>query len=133
MENGECKWERRKKFFPHLYFCPSVEEDFGVLESFYLNQIMRKLKELENYCVKYAGVKFNPTQLTKTTTESKVTMKKYKDEHTFMDEEGAMHIVSWHMRFTGIPGRIFFVPEYKQGGILVCYIGKKLPNVTYPT
>ncbi len=59
-------WERRKKLFPHLYFCPSVEEDFGVLESFYLNQIMRKLKELENYCVKYTGVQFYTVQLTKT-------------------------------------------------------------------
>ncbi|MFR3320511.1 MAG: hypothetical protein ACLTSZ_04235 [Lachnospiraceae bacterium] len=38
-------------------------------------------------------------------------------------------MASWHMRFTGIPGRIFFVPGYEPERMLVCYIGKKLKNV----
>lgn len=46
---------------------------------------------------------------------------------------GVEYLASWHMRFTVIPGRIFFIPQYKDDKILVCYIGKKLKNVSYPT
>lgn len=47
--------------------------------------------------------------------------------------ESVEYLASWHMRFTVIPGRIFFIPQYKDDKILVCYIGKKLKNVSYPT
>ena len=58
-------------------------------------------------------------------------MQKYEKEHTFCDENGRAFLVSWHMRFTGIPGRIFFVPNYELNKILVCYIGKKLKTLKY--
>lgn len=124
-------WRRREEFFPHLEFCPSVKDNLDLLEMFYLSQVVRKLAELESYCVKHTGERFEPSYLTKVTPESKATMEKYKDKHIFMDISGVKHIASWHLRFTGIPGRIFFIPEYKQDCILVCYIGKKLPNVKY--
>ena len=54
-------------------------------------------------------------------------------ESFFRDENGVEYEASWHMRFTGISGRIFFVPDYTDTEMLVCYIGKKLPNATYPT
>ena len=57
----------------------------------------------------------------------------YRKEHTFTDERGVEYLANWHMRFTGIPGRIFFIPQYEDDKILVCYIGKKLKNVSYPT
>ncbi len=124
-------WKRRKEFFPHLDFCPSIKDNLDLLEMFYLPQIVRKLAELEDYCVKHIGEKFEPSYLTKATPESKTTMEKYKDKHTFTDSNGTVHVASWHLRFTGIPGRIFFIPEYKRDCILVCYIGKKLPNAKY--
>ena len=124
-----CK--RRKEFFPHLEFCPSVKGDLKLLEMFYLAQIVRKLAELESYCVKHIGGKFEPSCLTKVTPESRATMEKYKNKHTFTDDNGVEHVASWHLRFTGIPGRIFFIPEYKKDCMLVCYIGRKLPNVKY--
>lgn len=126
-------WRRREEFFPHLDFCPSVKDNLDLLEMFYLSQVVRKLAELENYCVKHTGERFEPSYFTKVTPESKTTMEKYKDKHTFVDGNGTEHIASWHLRFTGIPGRIFFIPEYKSSCILVCYIGKKLPNVKFHT
>lgn len=126
-------WRRRKDFFPHLSFCPSVENNLNILENFYLNQIVKKLIELENYCNNYVDKRFDASLLTKTTIESRSTIDKYNMEHTFIDETGASHVASWHMRFTGIPGRIFFIPEYSENSMLICYIGKKLKNVTYPT
>ncbi len=126
-------WARKEQLFPHLCFCPSVEYDLKRLETFYLPQIIRKLRELDNYCRENTDVIFQPGSLTKTTTESDSTMKKYKKEHTFLDEDGTEYTATWHMRFTGIPGRIFFVPQYRSDCMLICYIGKKLPNVSYPT
>lgn len=126
-------WEKKERYFPHLKFCPSVEKNFKLMETFYIDQVVRKLLELENYCAEYKNGPFDAGKLSKTTQESEVTLRQYRKEHTFLDENGNPYLASWHMRFTGIPGRIFFVPDYKDGYILICYIGSKLPNVNYPT
>lgn len=127
-------WRRKDEIFPHLSFCPSVEDNLDRLEKFYMDQVIKKLLELEQYCMKYGNGRFDASLLTKTTLESRSTLEKYETEHTFSDNRGEKYVASWHMRFTGIPGRIFFVPEYGgKNGILICYIGKKLPNVTYPS
>lgn len=126
-------WKRRSELFPHLKFCPSVQGDLDKLERFYLHQVIKKLLELENYCKNDSGGEFRPDILTKTTMESESTLRQYKRQHTFADENGIEYLASWHMRFTGIPGRIFFIPDYEKNSMLICYIGKKLPNVTYPT
>lgn len=124
-------WKKKETLFPHLHFCPSVETDLGKLENFYLGQIIRKLEELEQHCVTSGTVRVDTTMLSKTTVESQVTLEKYEKEHTFRDENGKAYLASWHMRFTGIPGRIFFVPGYSENCMLVCYIGKKLRNVSF--
>lgn len=131
VQSYEELWRMREKLFPHLVFCPSVEKNLSNLEFFYINQVVKKLTELEQYCADNLNKPFDKDLLTKTTPETEATLQKYKKEHTFWDEERCAHLASWHMRFTGIPGRIFFVPEYKDGKVLVCYIGEKLPNVTY--
>lgn len=124
-------WERRTNFFPHLVFCPSVKKDMDKLETSYLHQIIRKLQEIDCYVEKYGTKEFRPELLTKTTLESERTLEQYQKEHTFRDEIGREYLVSWHMRYTGMSGRIFFVPTYAENKMLICYIGKKLPNVTY--
>lgn len=126
-------WNRREELFPFLDFCPSVEKDMNGLQRNYLGQVYRKLSELNEYCKNYGGELFDKDLLTKTTPESEKTMQQYEKEHTFTDCKGITHVVTWHMRFTGIPGRIFFELPDKDGRILVCYIGKKLPNAEYPT
>ena len=123
-------WEKREKLFPHLEFCPSVEKNLKELQISYINQVMIKLTELNRYSQKYSGEKFRPELLTKITLESERTLKEYAKEHTFYDIDKKSYLAKWHMRFTGIPGRIFFVPNYSKETILICYIGKKLPNPT---
>lgn len=126
-------WEKRGELFPHLSFCPSVEGKLKNLQVSYLNQVTKKLVELEDYCVQFPKLAFDPSKLTKTTTESGATLEKFEKEHTFKDEDGKEYLASWHMRFTGIPGRIFFIPNYNddKDKILICYIGEKLRNVSY--
>lgn len=133
VKSYEQLWDQREELFPHLCFCPSVEENLSSLQISCLDGIEGKLLELERYCTNFGDKIFDPSKLTKTTGESLVTLDKYKKEHTFIDELGVEYLASWHMRFTVIPGRIFFIPQYKDDKILVCYIGKKLKNVSYPT
>lgn len=125
-------WERRETLFPMLSFCPSVKNDLSKLEKSYIHQVYRKIMELEMYCEKNQGEPFRKELLSKTTPETPGTLKKYKKEHTFSDKDGKEYLASWHMRFTGIPGRIFFVPDYEQNRMLVCYIGEKLKTVLNP-
>lgn len=125
-------WEKREKIFPMLSFCPSVKNDLQNLQKSYIHQVYRKLLELELYCEKNQGMHFQKELLSKTTPENEETLKKYKMEHTFSDENGKKYLASWHMRFTGIPGRIFFIPDYRPNKMLVCYIGKKLKTVLNP-
>ena len=126
-------WEKRGEYFPHLSFCPSVEKKLRNLQMFYIDQVIRKLSELELYCEKQYKGPFDAGKLSKTTQETEATLKRYRKEHTFSDEKGKQHLASWHMRFTGIPGRIFFIPDYEKDRMLVCHIGEKLPTVNYPT
>ena len=133
VKSYEDLWKQKEELFPHLCFCPSVKDNLNKLEIFYLGQIVKKLFELEDYCVNLGHENFNPSRLTKTTPESTTTLAQYEKEHTFTDEKGVKYLANWHMRFTGIPGRIFFIPQYEKEKFLICYIGKKLKNVSYPT
>ena len=126
-------WDKKDDLFPHLCFCPSVEADLQKLENYYLSQIVQKLEQLEQHCAITGTEKIDTSVLSKTTVESQATLDKYTADHTFRDEKGKLYVASWHMRFTGIPGRIFFVPGYEPERMLVCYIGKKLKNVSFPT
>lgn len=128
----EDLWKRRSELFPMLSFCPSVEDDLKQLETSYIHQVQKKLMELELYCERNLGKPFRRELLSKTSPESEETLKKYEKEHTFIDADGKKYLASWHMRFTGIPGRIFFVPDYSQDSMLVCYIGKKLKTILNP-
>ena len=131
--NYEELWAKKDDLFPHLCFCPSVEMDLQKLENYYLSQIVQKLEQLEQHCAITGTEKIDTSVLSKTTVESQATLDKYTADHTFRDEKGKSYVASWHMRFTGIPGRIFFVPGYEPERMLVCYIGKKLKNVSFPT
>lgn len=124
-------WQRREKMFPHLEFCPSVKKNLQELECTYITQVVKKLYELERYCENNEGKPFDKDALSKTTLESEATLQKYRTQHTFYNEDKVPYLASWHMRFTGIPGRIFFIPDYKEKKMLICYIGEKLKNVTY--
>lgn len=126
-------WTNREICFPNLIFCPSVEDNLKELEKSYYRQVLKKLIELENYFSKRNG-SFNKNEILNVSPESESTLKEYKEEHEFFAPDGKKATASWHTRFTGLAGRIFFDPYFfKDNKCLICYIGKKLPNTSYPT
>lgn len=132
-ENYEEMWEQRERWFPNLVFSPSVEKDLKKLEISYIYQIWKKLRELDNYVRFHGGKRFDANLLNYATPETDKTLQMYAKEHTFYDEKGMAYLMSWHLRFTGIAGRIFFLPQYQGNKILIGYIGKKLKNASYTT
>ena len=87
-------WEKRSKLFPYLEFCPSIEKEIVSLETFYINQVLCKLKELNEYSREYSGQRFRPELLTKTTPETNETLKKYAQQHTFYDQDNKSHLAT---------------------------------------
>lgn len=126
-------WNKKEIMFPHLKFCPSIEKKLYMLDKQPIKQILSKLKSLDEYAQNLETNPFGFADHNKITPESPVTLDKFRKEHTFRDENGDYYLASWHMRFTGMAGRIYFVPDEKHRTILICHIGKKLPNVSYAT
>lgn len=124
-------WEKRDSLFPNLSFSPSVKNNLERLDNSHKKQILIRLYDINNGCIKGGGRGFQREDILNATPESEATLNQYQDEHTFKDDSGISYIASWHIRFTGIAGRIFFVPNYSADKFLICYIGKKLPNVTF--
>ena len=120
-------WTLRKILFPNLCFCESVKDDFDCLEKSYLTQVIKKLTELEDMAAT-KPFQFNPRRLCNPSPESTETLKQYKQEHTFQYDDEPV-IASWHIRFTGYPGRIYFKPL--QDSILICHVGSHLPTVRF--
>ena len=128
----EDLWEKREKLFTNLIFIPSVKDNLMKLEISYSKQIILRLKELDDYIKLEKGHGFNYSLIRNATPESKATLEKYgKIDHTFLDANGKKYLANWHVRFTGIPGRIFFEVDIKNGKIVILYIGSKLKNVKY--
>lgn len=132
-DNYEEMWKQREKWFPNLIFSPSVEKNLRNLEMSYIHQIWKKLKELDDYVRLHGEERFDASLLNHATPETDKTLQMYEEEHTFYGEKGNAYLMGWHLRFTGIQGRIFFSPKYQENKILVGYIGKKLKNASYPT
>lgn len=133
VESYEQMWNQKEIWFPNLEFCPSVKKNLKGLEVGYIQQVWKRLSELNEYARLHGSERFDATLLKHVSPESDSTLKMYEKEHTFCDEREDRYLFSWHSRFTGVEGRVFFYPRYRENKILIGYIGKKLKNVSYPT
>ena len=120
-------WNMRQLVYPNLRFCDNIKNDFKQLEKSYINQVIKQLEELNDFA-ELKPLKFDPSALYNASPESESTLQQYKKEHTFK-YEGKSLLVSWHIRFTGYPGRIYFYPL--TDAILICHVGRHLPTVRF--
>ena len=136
VRDGVDLWNRRHELFPSLIFCESVGKQILQLRSGnpMLQSTRKRLFELENYCKSWHEGSFNPDSLpTKTSPESQSTLQQYGIERTFLCPDGHERIFSWHVRLTPGAWRIHFDPEAETKKIIIGYIGRHLPTVSYPT
>jgi hypothetical protein len=135
IHGGHDLWLRRGELFPALVFCASVEQQLVEIASGHplIRQIYRCLSELDRY-FRSSGNTFDPSQIPmQITPESSATLEKYEAEHSFICPDGIRRVFSWHGRLTPGAWRIFFLPEPELRRATIGYIGKKLPNIKYPT
>jgi hypothetical protein len=136
VKNGQDLWNNRVELFPNLQFCESVREQIWELlhGDLKLQPIMKRLSELENYCLNWHEGPFDTERIvSKVSPESEVTLYKYRSQHTFRCPDGKERIFSWHVRLTPGAWRIYFYPEKDMRRLIIGYIGSKLPNEKYPT
>lgn len=123
---------KQEELFPNLVLCKNAEKQLKYEnDTININQISRKLLELQNYFSRVDNV-FDKNQLNNATPESSETLKAYSEEHTFELPNGEKRIFSWHIRFTGkYAGRIFFEPDAPNKKCYIGHIGGKLKTVRY--
>ncbi len=127
--DGEALWERREEFFPHLIFCEQVEQQ---LQNLYtgnpiLQQVKKRLLELEKYCQTWQTGIFNPNLLpSKTTPESDSRIEQFRQQLTIKCPDGKKRLFSWHLRMTPGAWRLYFSEELGPGKIIIGYLNLKL-------
>lgn len=130
--SGEDVLRHAEKAFPNLVFCESAvlgcRKNVGVSEA---GQVYKRLLELQR-AAEGMGNMFDKKLLPKATPESKVTLERFEEEHTFRLPDGSTELFSWHTRYTGgYAGRIFFYPRPEKKVIYIGHVGHKLPTVSY--
>lgn len=120
--------------YPHLQFCASAIAQMQALPrgDIHLRQIMRHLCEMNKYCETWQAGSFSAQDIPcKISVESEISLKTYKDQHTFLCPDGERKVFSWHCRVTPESWRIYFCPLEQSRIIIIGYIGKHLPTVKF--
>ncbi|MEM1172901.1 MAG: hypothetical protein AAGJ08_28475 [Cyanobacteria bacterium P01_H01_bin.35] len=123
--DGEVLWERRQEFFPNLIFCEQVEQQLQNLNigNPILQQVKKRLLELEKYCQTWQTGTFNPNILpSKTTTESDSRIQQFRQQLTIKCPDGKKRLFSWHLRMTPSAWRLYFSEDLGPGKIIIGYI-----------
>ncbi|NEN93185.1 MAG: hypothetical protein F6K48_31590 [Okeania sp. SIO3H1] len=127
--DGQILWERREEFFPGLIFCEQVSQQLQHLNigNPILQQVKKRLFELEQYCKTWKTGAFNKNLLpSKTTPESDSRIQQFRQELTIKCPDGKKLLFSWHLRMTPGAWRLYFSEELGPGKIIIGYIGLKL-------
>ncbi|OQY50767.1 MAG: hypothetical protein B6247_20995 [Candidatus Parabeggiatoa sp. nov. 2] len=119
LQKSRDLWEKRAEFFPHLVLCGEVEKQLTRLgiQSKYLDQIIEKLKRLNQYATDWTEGSYSEPKLTQyglnVSGESDSTLRKYGQLRKFRlpNRERklfAQHIKTGDLRFHFYPDTIKF-------------------------
>lgn len=132
-KTGKSILDNRDKFFSNLIFCENAVKQLNTLiNPIVIRQVVKHLKDLQDYISK-CDSSFDKNALKHASPESESTLNKFRNAHTFKLPNGSDYTFSWHLRYTGDNGRIFFFPDTQKKVCYIGYIGRKLPTVKYPT
>lgn len=132
LKSGQDILKIHGSVLPNLVFCKNAEKqlenDIGIEN---VTQVYKKLLEIQKYIINSDDV-FDMNALKHASPETDITLKHYKEEHTFILPDGRREVFSWHLRFTGpYAGRIFFLPDTRYKKCYIGHIGHKLPTEKY--
>ncbi|NEP55734.1 MAG: hypothetical protein F6K31_01695 [Symploca sp. SIO2G7] len=130
VSDGIELWNCRKELFPSLEFCDQVHQQLQSLKSGnpMLQQVRKRLDELENYCKTWTNGAFSSDSLRNATPESESRLNRLKQKLTFRCPDGKERIFSLHMRLTPGAWRLHFSEKLGPGKIIIGYIGPKIQS-----
>ncbi len=133
--SGAVLWQRRAELFPALGFCPRVEQQLAELgpRDPHLLQVLRKLVQLNGVFEDWGEGPFERRGIPDCDPESRVTLKRFKAEHSFLCPDGRIRLFSWHVPLTPGAWRLFFKPDKETRKAVIGHLGAKLPSVSYTT
>jgi hypothetical protein len=135
--SGDMLWRTRDVLFPHLVFCPSVEDDLEhyPADDAGLRAVKRLLRALNQAAGAGRGADAVAIGVLAALAESKATMQhpKYGKMREFKDEMGVTHVCEAHVKQMGQNLRIHFKWLADRRVSLIGYVGKHLPTVEYGT
>ena len=133
--DGAAVWARRRELFPALVFCARVEDQLSALgpRDPHLKQVLRKLAQINETFAAWSDGPFDRRKIPDCDPESRVTLKQFRAEHSFLCPDGETRLFSWHLALTPGAWRLFFKPDRDTRKAFIGHIGPKLPNVSYTT
>ena len=130
VNDGLDLWNRKEELFPSLEFCQNVYKQLQTLSKgeLILQQIVKKLSELEDCCKSWTDGAFNLDNLaSKATPESENRLQQLQQKLSFTCPDGEDRVFSLHVRMTGAGAwRLHFSTELGPGKIIIGYIGLKI-------
>ncbi len=132
--NFRTFWEHRKQLFPNLILCGEVENQIqSIGSSSHFNQIINRLKELDNYVKNWKSGRFSYKDINLKTNlrispESTQTMSQYKNQRTFTLPDLGATVCELHIK-TG-EYRFHFYANESTRKVYVPYIGKHLDTIS---
>jgi hypothetical protein len=130
VKDGTELWKRKKELFPSLEFCENVCQQLQRVRKgeLILQQIIKKLSELEECCKSWTDGAFNLDNLaSKASPESETRLQQFQEQLSFVCPDGKKRIFSLHLRMTGAGAwRLHFSTELGPGKIIIGYVGLKI-------
>jgi len=127
-------WERRHALFPNLVLCGDVETQISRIgDSGLFNQIVEKLRELNNAVKKWDAGNFNYKAINREyplriSPESSLTMDRYGNERLFSLPDGRRECFELHIKTGDL--RFHFYPDNENKTVYIGYIGPHLTTIT---
>lgn len=121
--DAENLWIRRAELFPHLTFCPSVQDQLKAQEII-LSKIIDRLREMERVASADSPFDNNAFQF-KCHATSASTFGRFKSAYEINAPDGSSKTCGWHF-YLPDGRRIYFSADYVIG-----HIGEHLPTVKF--
>lgn len=125
--SGEVLWRERKRFFPSLIFCDSVEAQIWNLSGSPIANLRRHLQEFENYFSNWTTGDFDIDSITgEPRLESETRINKFTDRLIITCPDGKNRLFNYHCNWREWGYRMHFYPDHSSRKCIIGYVGKKI-------
>lgn len=136
VDDGKYLLSKINEWYPNLIFTDNVKSQIATLHSGtpQLRQAVKKLFELEIYCMGWDSGAFDKNKIPSKVTPESMTVRNnpsLRSQRVFKLPDGTEGFFEWHFRLTPDPWRLHFLPVPSKRKIYIGYIGDHLDTARY--